>query len=209
MRQRPFFTSLLAGSLLLGAAGCPDPEGKFNAFDERAPSGTAGSLCAAAQPDMMVTGQYFFSLTPTDSPGTPAPFLADVVVDGGNLTIELTPLDANDRTTVITETKQGDPVMPQSFGPFPINDGLVTMDLADARVPGNANPVSENNLVVQATLEAAFCSDGSLLCGTFEADVTQPFALELLGTFAFQPIDNGVNPEPPIIDCDGTTADPL
>ncbi len=213
MRKRPFVTFLCAGSLLLGASGCPDPEGKFEDFQRRfeeiGPKQVAG-LCAAAQPDAMATGSYFFSLTPTVSPNKPAPFIADVQTDGSDVTITLTPVNADDRSTVITMTAQGDPVMPQTFGPFPISNGIATLDLVDAFVPGDSNPLSENNLTVQATLEMAFCSDDpSILCGTFVANVTAPFALDLEGTFAFQARENDMNPEPPVVDCDGRQADAI
>jgi len=213
MRKRPFVTFLCAGSLLLGASGCPDPQGQFDDFQRRfeviGPKQVAG-LCLSEQPDPMVSGSYFFSLTPTVSPDKPAPFIADVQTDGSEFTFTLTPVNADDRSTIVTMTAQGDPVMPQTFGPFLVEDGVSTVELVDAFVPGDSNPLSENNLTVQATLEMAFCADDpSILCGTFAANVTAPFALDLAGTFAFEARENDMNPEPPVVDCDGRQAAPF
>ncbi|MEM6787035.1 MAG: hypothetical protein AAF715_05905 [Myxococcota bacterium] len=203
----------VAAGMVVGLTGCPDPQGQFDAFGERTDvigPIQMGDLCVGQVPTTMESGDYFFSLLPSISMA-PAPFTAEVQTDGSEVTIELTAISAVDRTTVVTETDQGDPVPVQTFGPFAIeDDGTTTLELVDALVPGDTNPISPNNLTVQATLTAAFCRDEpGILCGTFVANVTAPLTLDLDGTFAFQRLDGGTIPEPPVVDCEGTTAMPL
>jgi hypothetical protein len=209
--------SAIAGVVgVVALAGCPDPKGEFEAFQERFVPIQVGEVCLGATPPAgMRDGEYYFSLTPTDSPTKPAPFLATVTSDGATITVELLPLNADDRMSVAMVDPDGDgtfePAPSQSFGPFPVAaDGTFTLVLAAASVPGDTNPISANSLTVDADLEGAFCfDDDDLICGTFSAQVTAPFMLPLEGSWALERIEGGVYPAQPILGCDGTTAPPL
>lgn len=212
--QRAALVGLLGACML---AGCPAPEEKFQDFAGRYAAspfgqgtggGGGGSFCPSEAPmGMERDGEYLFSFTPVvESPDKPAPFIATVSVSGDAMSLELQPLDADDRMTMV-----GDP---QSFGPFPIeSDGTVTIELVQAIVPPPTNPLTDSQLRVDALLEGAFCTDTDGLCGTFSADIFigsgENPALMPLGTWTMVKIDGGVYPEPPPLNCAGDLAAPL
>src|SRR5690606_28903371 len=173
-------TAVAAGLIGLGMlAGCPDPSQKFDEFIARKDAsgqGQGGSaFCPSAAPmGMDANGEYFFSLLPTElSPDKPAPFLATITVANGELTLELLPLNADDRTSVAVDAMTMMEVGTQTFGPFPIaDDGTVEITLNGAIVPGDTNPISTNDLTVDAVLTGAFCTETDALCGDFSGVVT-------------------------------------
>lgn len=215
MKGRTIVTRMVGIIGLVALTGCPDTAGEFQAFQDRFTPLALGEVCLGAPPmGGDADGEYLFALTPTDSPTKPAPFVATIAVTGGEVTLTLLPINADDRMNVAMVDPDGDgtfePAPSQSFGPFPIGaDGTVTLELSQASVPGDTNPLTMNNLTVDAVLLGAFCAeDPSILCGTFTAEVTAPFALPLEGSWAMQRFD-GDYPEPPIINCAGDTAAPL
>jgi hypothetical protein len=215
MKGRTIIHTMVGTIGLLALTGCPDPAEKFQAFQDRFTPIALGGICLGTAPAAgAADGEYYFALTPTDSPTKPAPFLATLTTSNGELTVELLPLNADDRMSVAMVDPDMDgtfePATSETFGPFPIGaDGTVTLVLDQATVPGDTNPLTMNTLTVDAELLGAFCTDDpSLLCGSFTADVTAPFALPLEGSWAMQRID-GDYPEPPIINCDGDTAAPF
>jgi hypothetical protein len=77
-------------------------------------------------------------------------------------------------------------------------------------IPGAANPISGNELVIGQLVFASEQTEPSI-CGSATGSITQPAMISLEGsTFTLIPVtDLARAPEPPPINCAGDLADPL
>jgi hypothetical protein len=189
-------------ALVVGLAGCPDPNGAYDDFVVRAgkipppPPGECG------QTVLSVNGEFFFALSSQLAKKKPITFLAQLTTDAGGLSMNLQPLDKTDRST---------PVGPAvDVGPYPIVDGRFTAALPLLEVPGAANPISPADIKAQITLVGSVCAD--FICGTVEGQVIEPLMIALdpvNSRFTMERvITPGDYPDPPQINCAGDLADP-
>ena len=151
-------------------------------------------------------GDYFFSLTPSQSPTKPAPFIATVTTTDNCGTIEMTldmqPISADDRVTEVGAAF--------TLGPYPINaDGTFDGNWGTITIPPDTNPLTTSELIADVpSWRGSMCVGSPLICGTLDGTVTSPVTLPLPNTdWAMVPMD--VHMEPAVINCAGDTAAPL
>ena len=192
------------------ALGCPDPNGRYDDFVERfdnidrpmatTSAGSGGASCTAPPAAGEADGEWILLLTVALSPTKPAPLRAQVSNTDTEFTMDLTPMNADDRTS-----DAGGSV--GSFGPFPINaDATFSADLGEIAAPGETNPLTDSALTVAPILAGTFCP-GDFQCGDATGQIVAPLMTELTGTWTL--IRASTFMEPPMIDCAGTTAAPL
>lgn len=190
--------------LVIGLAGCPDPNGAYDDFVARAgkipppPPGECGQTVDT------VEGEFFFALSSQLAKKKPITFLATLTTDDEDgLSMTLQPLDKADRATPIGPAIE--------VGPYPIVDGGFTATLPELVVPGAANPISAADIRAQIRLVGSVCAD--FICGTVEGQVIEPvmIALDPMNSrFTMERVTTpGEYPVPPQINCTGDLADPL
>lgn len=194
--------ALLAGGVPL-IAGCPDPNGVYDEFAERASKVPVGPPAECGQTVSSVDGEFFFALSAQLSPKKPIVFLAIVTTEPDGLHMSFQPLQADDRTT---------PIGPSiDVGPFPIDaENRFVAALPLLAVPGAANPITGSDIEAQITLRGSVCAD--LICGGVEGQVTKPTTIMLdpaKSKFTMARVMTmGAYPEPPTINCEGDLANP-
>ena len=170
--------------------------------------GKCGVSCdGAGVTSAELDGLYFFTFLPPIGK-QPAPLAITITstTEGGQLmmTMDIQPVSAADRLTPVGSSFQR--------GPYPVNaDGSYEMDWGTVTFPGDTNPISGSDLVVDARLQGRFCSAESN-CGVVSKGlVTSPITLTIDGsTFYFEKIDTiADHTEPPYVDCNQTQAPPL
>ncbi len=196
----------------LGLTGCPDPQGTFDAFNERyakinggtsssSSSGAGGAgACSAPMPGK-IDGDYLLTLSAKLSPKKALAFQATVTTtDGGNGTLmvsmKVQPLSATDQKTAV-----GSPVDTMPF--VVAADGSFDAMLGTIMVSGAANPITGSDITTSGViLHGQLCSqDPSFVCGTVDGQVTAPIMASLTGsTFTMQAIQNGTIPAP-LLNC--------
>jgi hypothetical protein len=171
--------------LLLGALGCVDPQGRYDAFIERTADmrgRDAGMVTPSDRFDF--SGRYLLALSTTLAPAQPILFSSDVDVAADLETIDVTfqPLttDAADPPRAATgESLEVDGV------PYD-EDGSFGFDLGEVTVPSDANPISGSAIVATVTITAtAFPMTAelpALFCGEASGMVSVPLALDLAGS---------------------------
>jgi hypothetical protein len=160
---------------------------------------------ALGEPD----GLYFFSLVPPQSPKKPAPLLATLTTtaDGStglSFSLELQPVDAEDRMTQV-----GDPF---TVGPFEVNaDGSFEADWGPFAVPGETNPLTPSVLEADIVTLGALCTMQDDVCGIASGQITSPVVLDIAGsTFYMEKIDDiADHTEPVLLNCAGDTGNTL
>jgi hypothetical protein len=187
-----------------GSAGCQ--EGFACSSDNDTVGDCVPSGCIPPTMAGEIDGDYFFALTPAQSPTKPAPMIATVTSTMGNGGIEMTlsmqPINADDRVT-----PEGGPF---TLGPFPIAaDGSFDADWGSIVLPGATNPLTASELgATVPSWRGNFCVGSPLICGTLDGDITMPVMLNIDGTtWAMVPMD--VHMEPAVINCAGDTAAPI
>ncbi len=207
---------ILFPALLVTLTGCPDPDGEFDAFQERYDTlhpptttsvTTGGGDCAVPMVGE-IDGAYLFALSAAIRPDLPVLYDAQITTaDGANgltMTMVIDPLDARDRMT-----KLG---VPETFGPFDIDSmtGAFDIDFGEVTIPGQGDPIILDADIV-GTVQAAgtLCTPIELICGPITGTITDPTELDLAGSnFTIEPVVDGAYPDPPKIDCNGTEAAP-
>jgi hypothetical protein len=215
-----------AGFTAISLAGCPDPAGAFEEFGERyeevnpttttTTTSTGPSTCPLPEPGA-ADGQYFFTLDPKPLvSGTPFTLLATVTTtaSGDGLSVELVmqPLSKTDR-----KTPTGSP-LPTFTGLAVAADGSFEWDLGEVTFPGEANPISDSEVVATVQLQGSLCdsepaesgSHAGFVCGSATGLVTKPLTdFPLDGsTFTMQLVEGGALPDA-LINCNKDAADPL
>ncbi len=211
MRFRHFAVSAIVG-LLPWLTGCPDPEGAYTDFAARrakivpdmsssSSSGAGGSASCAAPPAAgEADGEWIFLLTVEQSPDKPAPLRALITNTDTEFTMELTPMNADDRSSDVGGSLG-------SFGPFSINaDTSFTAELGQIAAPGETNPITASPLTIVATLDGTFCP-GDFQCGTVSGDILEPLMIPLGGDWTLTRASAYM--EEPVTNCNGKTAAPL
>ncbi len=209
-RAFPWLVSTGLSALLLG---CPAPEGQYDEFVERHvkrfPPAEAGAGYDCPEPGLPeageIDGTFLFVFSATMDPGRPVLFSADLHTaegaDGLELTIDMQPIDAYDRQTLVGDLYSG-------LGPFAVDPDTQEYhaELGSISLPGEANPFSEKPLAATGILDGKLCK-GDFLCGDLSGEVTAPITYPLPGsTYTFDRADGSVFPDPPVINCDGEEA---
>jgi hypothetical protein len=174
---------------LLGLAllsGCPDPSGKFDEFGNRViDSGMpqpADSGPDATPLDMIpdISGEFLMGMAVVLSPSTPLWFrVTHVMTDNGDgtATVDVTiqPLDYDHPMHIAV----GDPLIANDVA---INGaGQFTVVLTDAEIPGEANPITGNDLVGDFNIIGTIKSTDRV-CGDVTGMVTSPAKIDVTGT---------------------------
>jgi hypothetical protein len=204
---RSGFLCVVAAGAFLALAGCPDPQGTFDAFADRykkinggstsASTGSGGS-CAAPMAGEF-DGQWLFSLSAKLKPKKPVAFLMAVTTtdEGGQLKMGLkaTPLSAMDHMTPV-----GAEIDAGSFDVAA--DGTFAASLGTLTVSGDANTITPgSDIVATVNLQGQLCSnDPDFVCGSVTGEVTMPIMYDLAGsTFTMQRVTGDL--PLPLIDC--------
>jgi len=207
LMRSPKRLSLTLG--LAALAGCPDPQGQFDAFGERyaaihdqggAATGGGGSAECSAPAVGEADGKYLFTLSANLSPEKA--FALDVTMvtkegaDGLLLDLELQPLSKDDQKTPV-----GDPLVYSDLEVAA--DGSFDWDLgAVVTLIGAANPVTGADVETSLGIQGDLCSNSpDFVCGSATGIVTKPLNMfDLAGsTFTFQKYE-GTIPSP-LLNC--------
>src|SRR5262249_1555241 len=120
----------------LGLIGCPNPDGSFDDFAERAdavPKSDAGPGACGDVPVDKAEGDFFLALAAVQVT-KPVTFFAKLTTDAAGLHMNVQPFAYVDRTTLVGT--------PMDLGPFPIDaQGNFVADLTEITVVGEANPI--------------------------------------------------------------------
>lgn len=190
---------LLFASTLLGIVACiPHPDQDFEDYVKRAsgfaaPTVDAGAFEAAAPPTEAVTGTYygaclsqlaFSQMNDVFSFYTETSFVPEPG-GGGKLSLVLQPLklgpDQNPPTTFTKAGITGEAKsVPATLPNVAAADGRVSIALGTTTVPGEANPITGRNVII----------DGAGLNGFFG---TERFCARLIGTVT-QPVQQPLDP---------------
>lgn len=172
-------------ALLLTAAGCPDPQARYDAFLERTAdmrNPDAGMIMPGERFDF--SGQYLAALAITIDPGKPILLGCDARVASDLSSVDLTfqPLSSD------SDPQPREPVG-ESFGASEVpytEEGTFKAELGEVTVPGRANPISGSDIVAEVTLEASARhgsgEDPDLFCGQVSGMVRVPITLDLAGS---------------------------
>ncbi|HKU43650.1 MAG TPA: hypothetical protein VJR89_36075 [Polyangiales bacterium] len=171
--------------LLLTAAGCTDPQARYDAFLERSAemrAGDAGTIQPGERFDF--SGSYLAALSITIDPSQPILLGAEVSVASDLSSLDLTfqPLSTD---------RDPQPRMPvgESFGVDDIAysaEGTFQAELGEVTVPGRANPISGSDIVATVTISASARQgagdEPDLFCGQVSGMARVPIALDLTGS---------------------------
>jgi len=170
--------------LLLAAFVCADARGRFEVFQPRLdhlPDAGAGSNDAdagpcAPPPPGVVGGPALLALDTNLIPGDPVLFLGtiDTPAADGTTAVHFAyhAVDAMDRHSLVGA--------PLEVGPYPLQEGVLTADIAESTLDGRANPLLYGTpLDSSMTLHGHICGVKSFYCGTLDG---QTYGL-LSGTF--------------------------
>jgi hypothetical protein len=206
---------LLASGLVACSAallGCADPEGDFNDFTERygkistaTDTGTGTGTNACTLPEAgAADGDFLLTLSAKLNPQKPFVFLAKVTTesmgDGLGVSLNVQPLRADDRTTLVGEAVD--------VGPYEIAaDGSLLMELPTLSIPGEANPITGNPIEATATLTGTVCAPGEFVCGDVTGQAKSgALTLKLDGsTYTLQKVTDSTYPVA-VINCAGEEA---
>jgi hypothetical protein len=134
---------------------------------------------------------YLLALSTPLDPALPLQFLAEIAVDDGTLTISLQPLSLDRQSTTEPRLPIGDVLVPAVDFMTP----AFSAQLDDAAIPGDANPVSGEDLVVSISLIGSLAGAGTP-CGRAEGMTIEPRKSSLAGsTWAATPV-SGVDALP-------------
>jgi hypothetical protein len=204
MRLSSLFVLLAAGT-----TACADPQGGFDAFNQRytadqppvSDAGPAGDGGTCAPPAVgTLDGEYYFTLSAKLNPVEPVVMtiqLTTAEVSGG-LTFSGTvqALSAHDRITPVGTTTAIGPFDVSATGGF---DAMLPMLTTIA----TANPLVAADLVSQVNLIGDFCTPDGFYCGQVTGSVSKPIPIaDLTGsTFTMQLVKDPTKLPAPLIDC--------
>ncbi len=190
--------ALSAISLVVAFVACnaPDPEGRYDEFgklteDYRATGTTNNAPNNAVQVDF--SGRYFLSIATSVLPSTPLFFDTTVTVDESfvaNFSFQplKTDFDPMGAPRADARVAVGDPIIVN--GVQLGTDGIFDLELTDAAVSGEANPISGGDIVATIQLHG-FVTSATAFCGSVDGQVSEPTQIGLAGsTFAAIPISN-------------------
>ena len=189
--------ALSAVSLVAAFIACdtPDPEGRYDEFGRltesyRSTSTTNNDPNNAVQVDF--SGRYFLSIATPLAPSTPLFFDTTVTVDESFVAnFSFQPLKTDELAgapRADARAPVGDPIIVN--GVQLGTDGIFDLELTDAAVSGDANPISGGDIVATIQLHG-FVTSASAFCGTADGQVSEPTQLGLVGsTFAAVSISN-------------------
>ena len=202
MHRSVITVSTAACLALLALSGCPDPEGKFNEFNDKTADARKVVLVDTGQGSLAdVSGTFLLSISPSIAPSSYLQFTStntftanDDPTTGGKLVIDLQPI----ATAPGKATRE--PVGTLIHGEADVDaNGAFEMDLGVQDVVGDANPISGSAITATLKLIGSIKSE-DLMCGSIEGDVTAPLQAPLAGsTFGFiriEKTDAATLPEP-------------
>lgn len=153
------------------------------------------------------SGLYLFAVSTVFDPRLPFQFIASVKAAPEVWNIELQPLTLDQQRVTVPRQPIGDPLV---FTDIPVNDDGFELDLGQLALPGQTNPVTGSDILVQMQL-AASIQTGDFFCGQVSGTLLAPLMADITGsTFAAVRIsDPAVLPNEVAIDCLGNvTTDP-
>ncbi len=149
-------------------------------------------------------GTYLMTISASAYPTTPVLLVATIeAVPDKELTYiaNVQALDADDRKTLVGPEFQAGPATEKS-------NGQLDLHVVSPELPEEANPLDNGPLKGDLIVHLKVASD--FMCGMVTGALSKPFSFDLDGsTFTLQKVDGTDYPEPPYINCDKETADPL
>lgn len=177
----------LAAALVLG--GCPDPEARFNKFTDKTdddrdfmvPDMPPPPDLGAMLPD--ISGSFLLAVSTSISPELPMQFLLTTMMHvdmTGNATLDVSmqPLALTQGHVTTPRTPVGEQT---DFTDAVISEGRFEVDAGTVTVPGEANPVTGSDIVVDLLLKATIIS-GDFFCGDLEGELIEPLNAPLMGS---------------------------
>jgi hypothetical protein len=196
---------LAAGSLLLAVlaagTGCPspDPEGKYDRFneqteDERDQPEPKMDFGAPVLPDfgggetdtegagLVIDGVYLVAVDTIVSPGLPLQFLGDVTAEidamgNGTITVVFQPLSLTQLSTTEPREEVGDAVTIDAD----VSNFSFTLPFGETMVTGAANPITGADILADLDLLGQIRSEDAW-CGTVVGEVLSPIQVNLMGS---------------------------
>jgi hypothetical protein len=178
--------------LVLGATGCADASGRFQAFEERRVGGEGDAIAGApgvggadagCQPPApgVVSGPALLALETSTVPGAAILFFGELetpaLAGGTAVQFSYRALAVADRRTLVGE--------PLVVGPYVIeSDGSFDAPTPESTLPGSANALSPGlPITSQLTLHGSICGVSDFYCGTVTGTVTEPLEAKTNGRF--------------------------
>lgn len=203
-------TRLMLPLLALGVlSGCPDPAGKFDEFGSRvidggvAPTADGGPDARPLEMLPDINGDFLMGLSVVIAPDSPVWLrVTNTFTDNGDGTgvvdVVIQPLRYDGDHAAV-----GEPIVANDIA---INSaGQYTVVLTQATIPGEANPITGNDIVGDFNIMGSIKSE-DLSCGEVTGMVTSPANIDVAGsTFAMVRIGMGGNLPELLYACPDTT----
>lgn len=189
-------TNLTVIATLSSLTGCPDPEGRYQAFTERKlpfenndTGGTEGGMEGGMSSEVMripniQSGRFIFGLASNISFEKPMSFIADVVFEFNEDRTEgkLISMMLDPRVCAETDPQQpsaGEGIQYQPTEPPIINEqGSFSADFGEQNVPPSANCISGSFINAVIKLKGSIVSEDAM-CGKVSGNLILPFEWDL------------------------------
>jgi hypothetical protein len=126
-------------------------------------------------------GAFLFALAPSINPATPFQFVASVTVADGLMRLILNPLTLDIGSTTTPRLPTNDYL---AFEAVPVVDDCFTLDMGEAMLRGDTNPITGSDVVATIRVDGCF-TDAETFCGDASGAITVPADISLAGsTFA-------------------------
>ncbi len=177
---------------VVGLAGCPDPDARYDEFLERSQaerSKDAPDFGPGETSDRTdISGRYFFALATELDEGKPLLFQADITIDQTNdpdwtIEMQLTALRSwcGDAFCAEDDPTRRELLMPLIANPGPVpyaEDGTFEIDFGEITAPGGVNAISGAEIKANLTLFGQTQPTGTV-CGQVAGSLTDPFPFTL------------------------------
>ena len=204
LSQLKFLQLLIASFLTLSLTACPDPQGQYEAFNERrdetitarAEMNMAGEMMAGEmmagemmagemeepQPIPQISsGTFLFGLAPNLNVNKPMTFVAEVEIEvnADGSAGQIISMNLDPRTCEDLNVSAGDPVVFSPDEATPIAaDGYFSADFGRQIVAGTANCISGSLIEAEIQLDGRVFNE-TALCGEMNGMLYRPYPADL------------------------------
>lgn len=167
----------LAGLILVGTSGCPDPQESFDIFVENTEDQRIGDVGQQSGAFADINGTFLLAAETILGPDLPLQFLTESTLvisdDGltGTLTLSMQPLSLNQGSATEPREPVGDPIVIEDMEVD--MEGAFVADLGMVNLVGATNPISGGDISADLQFEGAIQSE-DLYCGNLTGDVFTP-----------------------------------
>lgn len=182
---------------VIGLAGCPDPDARYDEFLDRSQaerSKNAPDFGPGETSDRTdISGRYFFALATELDEGKPLLFQADITIDKTNdpdwtIDMQLTALRSwcggcggDGAFCAEDDATRREPLMPAIANPGPVpyaEDGTFEIDFGEITAPCGVNAISGAEIKANLRLFGQTQPSGTV-CGQVQGNLIDPFEFTL------------------------------